>query len=181
MRRKTAVVLCAILAYFPAATARQIGADDPWTRASRDANSSAMTRASVDENVNLLLEIFRAVEQRDDRRFTELVDPEFQIHWPPSVRLHHKGTWSDTWTPLQPTESERRMDPRVVAASNDEVVVLWHQRGVTPAGERFDGEVLGLYKLRAGKLVRAQMFYFDAAAVSDFLARAAVQTRDRKS
>jgi hypothetical protein len=31
------------------------------------------------------------------------------------------------------------MDPRVVAASGDEVVVLWRQKGVDRTGERFDG------------------------------------------
>jgi ketosteroid isomerase-like protein len=61
------------------------------------------------------------------------------------------------------------MEPRIVAASEEEVVVLWHQRGVTPAGNRFDGEVLGLYHVRGGKLTRAQMFYFDTAALVSFL------------
>jgi hypothetical protein len=37
---------------------------------------------------------------------------------------------------------------------------------------RFDGPVLGLYRVREGKLVRAQMFYFDAAAAAGFLADA---------
>jgi hypothetical protein len=64
------------------------------------------------------------------------------------------------------------MDPRVVAASEDEVVVLWHQRGVSPTGERFDGEVLGLYQLHDRKLARAQMFYSDTGAVASFLAGA---------
>jgi len=64
------------------------------------------------------------------------------------------------------------MDPRVVAISEDEGVVLWRQRGVSPSGERFDGEVLGLYQLRGGKLARAQMFYFDTVAVVNFLKKA---------
>ena len=63
------------------------------------------------------------------------------------------------------------MDPRVISASEREVVVLWRQRGLSPSGERFDGEVLGLYQLREGKLARAQMFYFDTAAIAAFLAR----------
>ena len=63
------------------------------------------------------------------------------------------------------------MDPRVVAANEAEIVVLWRQRGLSSSGERFDGEVLGLYQLREGKLARAQMFYFDTAAVAAFLAR----------
>jgi ketosteroid isomerase-like protein len=50
--------------------------------------------------------------------------------------------------------------------------VLWRQKGVSAAGDRFDGEVLGLYRLREGKLARAQMFYFDTAAVATFLAKA---------
>jgi ketosteroid isomerase-like protein len=64
------------------------------------------------------------------------------------------------------------MDPRVVATSDEEVVVLWRQRGVSANGNRFEGEVLGLYQVRNSKLAHAQMFYFDTAAVVDFLARA---------
>ena len=71
------------------------------------------------------------------------------------------------------------MDPRVVAANEDEVV-LWRQRGVSPSGERFEGEVLGLYQVREGKLARAQMFYFDTAAVASFLMKASEQA-DRQS
>jgi ketosteroid isomerase-like protein len=64
------------------------------------------------------------------------------------------------------------MDPRVVAASDDEVVVLWRQRGVSRAGDRFDSPVLGLYRIREGKLARAEMFYFDSASLANFLGRA---------
>ena len=63
------------------------------------------------------------------------------------------------------------MDPRVVAASEEEVVVLWRQRAVSPAGDRIDTPVLALYQLRDGKLARAQMFYFDTAVVLNFLAK----------
>jgi hypothetical protein len=52
------------------------------------------------------------------------------------------------------------------------VVVLWRQRGVDGAGNRFDCPVLGLYEVRDRKLVRAQMFYFDTTATAVFLARA---------
>ncbi len=134
----------------------------------------------VNENVKLLLEVFGAIERRDDQRFRELLRPDFEIAWPPSLPYGGTShgaapaapTWGETWLPLQPTEAERRMDPRVVAASEDEVVVLWRQRGVTPAGVRFDGEVLGLYKVLEGKLARAQMFYFDTVPLVSFLAQA---------
>jgi ketosteroid isomerase-like protein len=59
---------------------------------------------------------------------------------------------------------------RVVAASEDEVVVLWHQRGRDRAGRWLDTPVLGLYQVRDGKLARAQMFYFDPLAAAEFLA-----------
>jgi ketosteroid isomerase-like protein len=49
-------------------------------------------------------------------------------------------------------------------------VVLWQQRGRSRAGRRFDGPVLGLYQVREGRLARAQMFYFDTAALAAFLA-----------
>ena len=38
-------------------------------------------------------------------------------------------TWLGTWGPLQPTEAERRFDPRVVAVNGDEVVVKYWTRG----------------------------------------------------
>jgi ketosteroid isomerase-like protein len=60
----------------------------------------------------------------------------------------------------------------VVTSSGDEVVVLWRQRGLSPSGEHFDGPVLALYTVQAGKLARAQVFYFNAPA-SGILAWAA--------
>jgi ketosteroid isomerase-like protein len=132
---------------------------------------------SRDKNKELLLEVFRAIEERNDQKFSELLHSDFEIHWPASLPYGEgKGrTWTDTWNPLQPTEVERRMDPRVVVANEDEVVVLWRQRGSSPVGERFDGEVLGLYRVQEGKLARAQMFYFDAVAVANFLDKAMEQ------
>jgi ketosteroid isomerase-like protein len=140
--------------------------------------------------MEVVLAVFRAIERRDAQRFTSLVHPEFEIRWPPSLPYGGgfrgldaraglgRRTWAETWNPLQPTAAERQMDPRVVAASGQEVVVLWRQRGRSPIGGRFDGPVLGLYRVRDGKLACAQMVYFDTAAVAGFLADA---ERDRAS
>jgi ketosteroid isomerase-like protein len=135
---------------------------------------------SSTENVKVMLNIFSAIERRDAQGFRELVHPDVELHWPASLPYGgtargltpEEPTWSATWIPLQPSAAEQRMEPRVVAASEDEVVVLWRQRGVTRAGDRCDEEVLGLYHVRGGKLARAQMFYFDTAAVVRFLAKA---------
>ena len=77
---------------------------------------------SVAANRKLLLEVFRAIEQRDDRRFRELLHPVFELHWPPSLPYggSKARTWSETWEPFQSGDTERRMDPRVVAAGEDE-------------------------------------------------------------
>ena len=135
---------------------------------------------STSENVQVMLEIFRSIERRDAQRIRDLCHPDVEFHWPPSLpyggasrgRTGTGPTWSDTWLPLQPGDAEKRMDPRVVAAGGDEVIVLWRQRGISSTGDRFDGPVLGLYQVREGKLARAQMFYFDTAALVSFLANA---------
>ena len=130
---------------------------------------------STSDNVQVMLDIFSAIERRDPQRVFDLCQPDVQFLWPPSLPYGGASpgsAWADTWIPLQPTETERRMDPRVVAAGPEEVVILWQQRAVSPAGDGLETPVLGVYQIREGKLARAQMFYFDTAAVNDFLARA---------
>jgi ketosteroid isomerase-like protein len=97
-------------------------------------------------HIELMLAVFSAVERRDAQQFTELVHPDFEIHWPPSLPYGGayrdldidaqlgRPTWAETWNPLQPSPAERRMDPRVIAANDEsgEVVVLWQQRGAQP-------------------------------------------------
>ncbi len=135
--------------------------------------------ATREKNIEVMLEVFRAIERRDQRRMFGLVHSDAEFLWPPSLPYAEArnpkpgGTgWGATWIPLQPNEADRRLEPRVVAASEEEVVIHWRQKGVSPAGDRIDTPVLGLYRLRGGKLARAQMFYFDAAAVLAFLDRA---------
>jgi len=133
-----------------------------------------------DQCVDTVLAVFAAVEQRDDAALARACQPDVEFCWPPS--LPYGGTapglarpgegWAAYWDRLQPTAALRRLDPRVVAAAGQKVVVLWRQRDLTPAGEL-------LYCLRAGKLARGQMFYFDPAAVCAFLARASRQAPAR--
>jgi uncharacterized protein len=129
---------------------------------------------------DVVLRAFRAVEDRDHRALVALYHPEIEFHEAPS--LPYGGTsvgrdqvaadlgWLETWGPLQPTAGERSMDPRVIADDGETVVVLYEQRAVDAAGNRFEAPVLGLYEVRDGKFARAQMFHFDTAAILDFLA-----------
>ena len=131
-------------------------------------------------NSKTILEIFRTIEERDDTKAAKLFQPDFEIHWPDSLPYGgdfrglepRPNGWNTTWYPLQPTKAERKMDAHVIAAHDEDVVVLWHQRGLSAKGARFDGEVLGLYTFRDGRLARAQMFYYDTTAVARFLAAA---------
>ena len=135
----------------------------------------------------IVLATIRAVEQRDVDALAELYHDDVELHDAPSLPYggQRRGndqlradveaapnSWLDTWGPLQPTPAERRMDPRVVAAHDDEVAVLYRQRAVSPSGERFDAPVFALYQVRDGKFARAQMFHYDTAAILAFLKRA---------
>lgn len=145
-----------------------------------DNQQEIASASSAIKNVEVMLRLFHAVEEHDEQSVRGLYQPDVEFCWPGSLPYGgcargarvDKPSWGETWALLQPTDKERRMDPRVVAASDDEVVVLWHQRGISPTRQRFDDEVLGLYRLRDGKLARAQMFYFDTIAAEKFLATA---------
>jgi ketosteroid isomerase-like protein len=133
----------------------------------------------MSKNVDVVLDVFRGVERRDAQGVLALYHPKVEFYEPSS--LPYGGTWTGlaaavesasrwaaTWDPVQ-SDVERRMDPRVVAANDDEVVVVYRQRAIDAAGRRFDNPVLGLYRVRDEKLQRAQMFHFDTAAILSFL------------
>jgi len=140
-------------------------------------------------NTDIVLAAIRAVEERDRGELFRLCHEDVEFHEAASLpyggvtrgreqlrrglEAHPERTWLGTWGPLQPTEAECRMDPRVVGESGDEVVVRYTQRAVSPAGERFEAPVVALYGVRDGKFARAQMFHYDTAAVAGFLERAA--------
>jgi ketosteroid isomerase-like protein len=133
----------------------------------------------MNENADVALKIFRAVEERNGEVLLSLCHPDVEFHWPPSLPFggsqhgleelaHHGHDWAETWNAFQ-TSGERKMDPRVIADCDDEVVVLWWQRAVAPDGTRLDAQVVSLYEIHDQKLSRAQMFYFDAIEVNKFL------------
>jgi ketosteroid isomerase-like protein len=143
----------------------------------------------MNDDAEVVLGVFEAVEQRDREKLFELCHEEVEFHDAASLpyggstrgrealreRLETapERTWLGTWEPLQPTERERQMEPRVVATAGGEVVVSYRQRAVGPDGERYDAPVIGIYEVRDGKFARAQMFHYDTAALVDFLERAA--------
>jgi ketosteroid isomerase-like protein len=144
-------------------------------------------------DAEVVLAAFKAVEERDGARLFELYAEDVEFHDAPSLpyggtvdgkkaltemlESAPESTWLGTWGPLQPTEAERKMDPQILAENDGQVVVLYTQRAVAPNGQRFEGPVVGLYEVRDGKFVRAQMFHYDTAAIEAFLRRARVRSR----
>jgi ketosteroid isomerase-like protein len=143
-------------------------------------------------NEEIVLSVFRAIEERDREALFDLYHDDVELHDARSLPYGYEGvsgkeamreqlertpekSWLGTWGPLQPTEAERRMDPRVVATRGNEVVIEYTTRAVAPDGERFESPVLGLYEVRDGKFARAQMFHYDTAAILAFLERAGRQ------
>jgi ketosteroid isomerase-like protein len=145
----------------------------------------------VNDPAEVVLTAIAAVEQRSGPALLALYDDDVEFHDAPSLPyggvvrgkaavatgMYSAASWIATWGPLQPTEAERSMSPVVVATRGDAVVVMYRQRAVSQAGERFDSPVLGLYRVRAGKLALLQMFHYDTAAIAGFLARARAAQR----
>jgi ketosteroid isomerase-like protein len=135
-------------------------------------------------NEKLVLDMIRAVEERDEGRILEIYDQDVEFHWPPSLP-GFGGTWrgrevldmntafTDAWDPLQPTEEARQSHARVVASNDEEVVVQYHQRCTDQSGRTCDSEVLAIYRVENGKVTRLQMFYFEPEKIADFLTAAA--------
>lgn len=74
---------------------------------------------SRENNIQTILKVFKAVEDRDNKSMLDLCQPDVQFFWPRSLPyggefsgLDRSGpTWGETWIPLQPTEAERQMHP----------------------------------------------------------------------
>jgi ketosteroid isomerase-like protein len=139
-------------------------------------------------DAEVVLGVIKAVEERDGEKLFELYHDDVELHEAASLpygatvkgvpslkeqlETAPEDTWLGTWGPVQPTEAERRFDPRVLSEKDGEVVVLYHMRAVAPDGERFDAPVIGLYEVRDGKFFRAQMFHYDTQAINEFIQHA---------
>jgi ketosteroid isomerase-like protein len=138
--------------------------------------------SSAEETV---LAAIQSVEARDLDRLAALYDPGIAFDWPPGLPYsgHYEGTsiatmserFASVWQPLQQTEEERRMEPTVVATAGDTVVVQYVTRGADSVGRRFETPVLARYRARDGRLVEAQMYYWDLIGLHDFISAAGLE------
>jgi uncharacterized protein len=133
----------------------------------------------MSQNVETIRSLFGGVEERDLEAYLAAGHPEVVIHEPGSLPYggeyrglegmrRHAAGWMRTWAALQPGD-ERKLNAAFIDAG-DHVAARWRLRARAPAGdEMLDMPMVGIYELRDGKLVRAQMFYSDTAEVLRFL------------
>lgn len=131
------------------------------------------------ENVETIRGLFRGVEERDLEAYLAVGPPEVVIREPDSLPYggeyrgldglrRHAAGWMRTWAALQPG-NERKLGATFIDAG-DHVVARWRLKARAPDGdETLDMQMVGVYELSDGKLVGAQMFYSDTAAVLRFL------------
>jgi ketosteroid isomerase-like protein len=131
------------------------------------------------ENVETIRRLFRGVEERDLEAYLAVGHPEAVIREPGSLPYggeyrgvdglrRHAAGWMRTWAALQPGD-ERKLDATFIDAG-DHVIARWRLRALALDGDvTLDMPMVGVYALRDGKLVKAQMFYSDTAAVLRFL------------
>lgn len=134
------------------------------------------------ESKQVVLAALEAVEWRRIDKLHQLYHPEVEFHWQPG--LPYGGDFSGpamatmaelfarTWEPLQPDAETRRMDPVVVAAAGDDVVVNYVWRGLDGQGNRFETPTLAHYRVANGKLREARMYYYDLVGLIGFLENA---------
>lgn len=131
------------------------------------------------ENVEAIRNLFKGVEKRDLEVYTATCHPEVVIREPESLPYggeyrgldgveRHAVSWLRTWGQLQPGD-ERKLSATFHDAG-DTVIARWRLSARAPGTEKkLDTPMVGVYRLRDGKLIEAQMFYADTAAVLRYL------------
>ena len=140
-------------------------------------------------DADVVIEVFQAIERRELELLPDLYHPDIEFRWPPG--LPHSGDFKGdavraaserfeaTWMPLQPTEETRQMN---VASGHE---FRWtrhcplHVESPGCQGSQIETDTMGDYQVRDGRLVRAQMFYYDLPGMISFLEQATEQRRTR--
>lgn len=138
-----------------------------------------MEEQPVDQdNEAVIQRLFSAVERREITPMYDIYDPQVTIREAASLpyggeyRGHdgmqrHAMAYLQTWGPVQHPE-DRDLDAELLG-SGDRVVVRWRQRAHRRDGQRLDLPAVSIYRLNGGKVVEAEMFHSDTAALLNFL------------
>ena len=132
------------------------------------------------ENIETVRRLFQAVEERDLAGTLAVYDPEIVIreasflpyggihHGREGAKQHGMGA-AFAWDKFQPGD-EKRLDA-VFLDAGDRVVVLFRLKGLAVnSGKKIDVPVVGVYRVRGGKVVESQMFYSDTTEIMQLMA-----------
>jgi uncharacterized protein len=132
------------------------------------------------ENIATVRRLFQAVEERDLAGTLAVYDPEIVIHeasFLPYGGIYHGREGAKqhgigaafAWDKFQPGD-EKRLDA-VFLDAGDRVVVLFRLKGLAVnSGKKIDVPVVGVYRVRGGKVVESQMFYSDTTEIMQLMA-----------
>ncbi len=134
-------------------------------------------------NERVVMDVLRAIEDRELDKLALLYHPEIWFSWQPGLpyagRYHGSEvatmsrTFASAWEGLQPTRNERSMDPFVIAERGSTVMTNYTWKAKDQVGRRFQTPVVARYEIRDGLFAGAEMNYFDLLGVIEFLSVAA--------
>lgn len=146
---------------------------------------------STSEAIAVVRNLFAAVARRDPAGVFSAYHPDIVINEAPSLpyggeyrgregAIRHAEGFRSTWDRYQP-EASRNLEPEFLAVG-DRVVVLWRFRAQRQTRESIDLPVVGIYRLREGRIIESRMFHFDTAALLRFIENSgADQAADHRS
>lgn len=115
------------------------------------------------DNEQLVLDMFRAVEDRDGDRLLEIYDPDVEFVWPPELPYggEYRGdgvvamseAFANAWDPVQ--HSDRARHPvEWLHTTDGRVVVTGQYRGTAPmTGKPFVATFVHIFTLDEGQIV----------------------------
>jgi ketosteroid isomerase-like protein len=141
------------------------------------------------DEVEVVRRLFAAVENRDLAGLLACYSDDVEINEANSLpwggvwrsrsgAVAHAAAFNRVWGVLQDHET-CSMDPHFWGDGCGTVCALFRHRAVDPAsGDRFDAPEVGIYRVRAGRVVHSQMFHADSGAVLAFLRRIHSESED---
>ena len=130
------------------------------------------------ENVDVIRELFSAIERGDALEVLKRYDPAIVIRehseslpYGGGFRgtngaIRHMRRWASTWRRSAGITSV--LKPTFIDAG-DRVVAIWRHRAESIGGAQLDAPIAGLYTLRDGLITEAQMFHADTVTILRFL------------
>jgi len=130
------------------------------------------------ENVDIIRELFRAIELGDAAGVLRRYDPAIVIREHSESlpyggvfrgtagAVRHMRRWARTWR--RSAGIKNVIKPTFIDAG-DRVVAIWRHRADSVGGAHLDAPIAGLYTLRDGLITEAQMFHADTVTILRFL------------